>query len=576
MRLLLGEALHARPANLFVRVASQFAASSTVTFGGKTVSAKSILDVLALGAAQGATIELAAHGADADAALDALRALVEANFNADLVPETGSAAVEGIAVGPAVLFVSPAESGVDLDPVIRFRRAREGLRELMARLPVAERELFEPELPILDELEVRVLQRMKDGSGFADAVLEATTGGRTDLLHDARVRLLSDGASTLALQTEPCILIAAELPPSLVATLPPSVVGILSARAQGEGALPQRGTGDTSHAAILARSRGIPLAFVGDEILSQIDDGDLVVLDTTESPARVWLSPSEALLRDARARRESLAREQTQRTAQASALAQHLSTSLRVNVSHPDEPIPEHARGVGLVRTELVFAAHPTEPTVSQQAAVYTKLVRAAAGHPVTIRLFDAGGDKPLQFLGGATAQERGAALLLCHEPLLRRQLMAISEAAAQGPARALIPLCRDARDVERVRELGPPGLSVGAMIETREAVACIDEIAATADFLSIGTNDLTASVLGENRAATERGLEPAVREAIERVVASAHRHGREITVCGELSAHEEGSRWLVGIGVNALSVAVPSFYRVALLLSDTKKRGPS
>ena len=247
-----------------------------------------------------------------------------------------------------------------------------------------------------------------------------------------------------------------------------------------------------------------------------------------------------------------------------------------MNVSHPDEPIPEHARGVGLVRTELVFAAYPTEPTVPQQAAVYTKLVRSASGHPVTVRLFDAGGDKPLHFLGGPTALERGAALLFHHEDLLTRQLLAIGEAAAEGPARALIPLCRDARDVERVRQLGPPGLSVGAMIETREAVDCIDEIAATADFLSIGTNDLTASVLGETRAATERGLEPAVRDAIERVVAAARRHGREITVCGELSAHEEGARWLVGIGVNALSVAVPSFHRVALLLSDTEKRGPS
>jgi phosphoenolpyruvate-protein kinase (PTS system EI component) len=100
-------------------------------------------------------------------------------------------------------------------------------------------------------------------------------------------------------------------------------------------------------------------------------------------------------------------------------------------------------------------------------------------------------------------------------------------------------------------------------MIETAEAAAAVASIAAAADFVSIGTNDLTASVLGSARAGADRGLEPAVVDAVRSIVAGARAHGREVTVCGELAAHPEGARVLVSLGVSALSVAVPAFERV-------------
>lgn len=566
MRLVLPDALHARPADLLVRVARGFASSVTVIRAGKRADAKSILEVLGLGAALGESVDVEVVGADAEACAAAVERLVRANFDADLVPDTGVAGVAGIAIGRAAVIEEDASHGREVDVGERFAAARASLGALLASLPPHERALFEPEAGILDELEPRVATRVLAGEPFGAAVAAETGVTTSDLFLDARGRLLAGAldvhAAKLGALTEDAVLVASSLAPSLVAALPARVVGIVSGIGDDAHAR-AHGTGDTSHAAILARSRGIPLAFVGDEVVASIPEGDRVVVDTTTSPARVWIEPSERLLAEARARKTALAAEARAAEKRATELAARAPVQVRVNLSRADEGIPAAAAGVGLVRTELVFAAHRAAPTEDEQASAYAAIARSARGRPVVVRLFDAGGDKPLGWLASPDPELRGAALLFAHEAALATQLRAIARARSEGDAKALLPLARSAADVARVRALAPAGLPVGAMIETREAALAVDAIAEAADFVSLGTNDLTASILGAARGGAERGLDPAVWSAIEAVVRAAKVRGKDVTVCGELAAHPEGSRRLAAIGVTALSVAVPAFARV-------------
>lgn len=574
MKLVLPDALHARPANLLVRVASEHAASARIALGGKVADAKSIIDVLALGAARGAEIELQVSGDGAAECERALVALVEANFDADLVPDTGEGAVAGVAVGRARVLDDAPPADDDAPITERFARARRELTDLVGALPERERALFVPELAILSELEPRVRARVEAGEALRDAVVAETNVTQTDLFLDVRARLLGDLPVAHAGDGAEIVVVARVIAPSLVASLPPAVVGLVS----GRGDAAAHGSGGTSHAAILARSRGIPMAFVGDDVVDTIPDGDMVVLDTTQSPARVWVEPSAKLLAEARSRRAELARAEESRRARLADLAARSPVAVRVNVSAASEPIPEGAAGVGLVRTELVFATSRRAPTSAEQGAIYRAITAAARGAPVTIRLFDAGGDKPIAWLASDGGELRGVALLFEHEPVLVDQLAAIASARAAGPARALVPLVASAEDVRRVRALAPPGLPIGAMIETREAVAELDAIASASDFLSIGTNDLTASILGAPRAAADKGLDPRVLRAVAEIVRVARAHGREVTVCGELAAHSEGGRRLASLGVTALSVAVPAFASVleGLAASPTPEGAPT
>jgi multiphosphoryl transfer protein len=574
-RVLLPDALHARPANLLVRLAQRFKAAVAVKKGDRSANAARILEVLSLGAAKGDEIELVATGDDALAAMSALAELVERGFSSDLVPEEASAAVEGIAIGRAAVILSEAAplsdpsspSAPDDRASVRaaFARAASELRALVASLPPREAQLFEPEVHILDELEPAVLRRMDDGERAADALDAATQGARTDLILDARARVLEALASGAegalrrfdALEAD-AILVTDALTPSLVAVLPAAVVGLI-ATSEDADAHP---VGFTSHAAILARGRGLPLAYVAPHVAAAIADGELVVVDTTGAPASVWVSPSDGLITAARARRaDHLARESDLARAEAAPL-DHLGITVRVNVSSVHDALPAGAQGVGLLRTELVFAGHHAPPSEAEQLAAALAVAARAQGEPVTARLFDAGGDKPLAWLPAPSddPDARGMALLFANPDVLAAQVRALARAAERAPVRILLPLVRSPRDVEAIRELAGPGTPIGAMIETPEAVDAVDDIARASDFVCVGTNDLSAALLGQSREVAVLSREPRLFREIARIVAGAHAAARTVTVCGELAGDPAGARALVGLGVDALSVSPPRF----------------
>jgi phosphoenolpyruvate-protein kinase (PTS system EI component) len=497
------------------------------------------------------------------------------------MPEPGSPVVEGIAIGRAIVWESdpapenvvrtPAQERVRLERAIL--RATRGVEELVRLLGSAEAELFGPEIEILRELEPLLLAKVDAGMPAEEAVNEATSQVSTDLLVDARARLI-DGlgyaqrsvGSLLEGRDGDRVLITAALTPSVVASLPARVVGIVAASEEGE-----RATGAMSHAAILARGRDIPLAFVAPGVALAIRNDDIVVLDATVSPASIWVSPDDSIAREAHERREVRMLMRAEEEASVAAPLSHLGLEVHVNVGSRYERFPASADGIGLLRTELVFSEHASAPSEGEQFGALLAIAAPLGRAPLVVRLFDAGGDKPLPWLLAPreAVAARGIELLFMHPVLLDTQLRAIVRAADHINARVLLPLVTGPADVEQVRARSRGKVPVGAMIETPAAVEQIDAIAAVSDFVCIGTNDLFAMVTGRDRADCTLSLDTRALSMVERIVTAAHAHGRRVTVCGELAGDPHSARILVGLGVDAISVAAVRFAKVKFSLRD-------
>jgi phosphoenolpyruvate-protein kinase (PTS system EI component) len=330
--------------------------------------------------------------------------------------------------------------------------------------------------------------------------------------------------------------------------------------------------GPNSHAAIVARSLGIPL-LVGVEPaaldhpdgVSVVVDGDAIVVhpDPGEQAA------AEEAVRAARRRREILA---AQRQLPASTLDGHRVT-LRANVASAVEAraaLAGHADGVGLLRTELPFLDATDWPTEAQHAAVLGPILRALQGKPVTVRTLDYADDKLPPFLArGRTGRlGRGLPLMLAEPDAFARQFRAIMRAGAGCDLRIMIPMVATVEELQACQQIlelaaadldvAPP--SLGVMIELPEAVAAVDELARQADFLSIGSNDLTGAILGLDRRdpMLTPGLaaHPLVLRAIAGTIEAAHRHGKQVSVCGDAAADPLVIPLLVGLDCDILSVA--------------------
>jgi multiphosphoryl transfer protein len=497
-------------------------------------------------------------------------------------PEVGSPAVDGIAIGGAVVWASDPQprsvAGTVKEERVRLasalRRATRGVEDLVRLLPPAEAELFVPEAAILAELGPLLLGRIEGGATAEDAVNEATSQVSTDLLLDARARLL-DGLDHSQRSVESLlegregnrVLVIETLTPSVVASLPARVVGIVAA---SDGTA-QSGGEYNSHAVILARGRGIPLAFLPSNVVLSIADDDTVVLDTTGNVASVWVAPGESIIAEEQRRQEEWILGRAQEEAKVAAPLEHLGLEVHVNVGSIHERFPASAEGIGLLRTELVFSDHTRASSEVEQFAALRAIAAPVGSAPVVVRLFDAGGDKPLAWLQApaSSPRARGVELLFMHPGLLDTQLRAIVRAAEHVSVRVLLPLVTCAGDVERIRALSHGKLAVGAMIETPAAVHQIDEVAAAADFICIGTNDLFAMVTGRDRADSTVAFDTRALRMIERVIAVAHVRARKVSVCGEMAGDPHGARILVGLGVDAISVATARFAKVKISLRE-------
>ncbi|MCF2528315.1 putative PEP-binding protein [Yinghuangia soli] len=356
-------------------------------------------------------------------------------------------------------------------------------------------------------------------------------------------------------------------------------------------AVSERG-GPTGHLAVVARALGIPLvlgadvgALRGAGTQRVLVDGDrgLVVLD----PVVRDVVPDFSVSRDqAGSAQDAEVRPVATRDGH--------RVCVYANVGGHREAVAARtlgAEGVGLLRTELPFLAADHWPDAEEHAAALAPLLRDGPDGPVTVRTLDFAADKRPPFLtrapygpgapigpgGPDDPGDPGDPGDARSDTLLRTQFHGILTAAATAsrPVRIMVPMVADAADFARCRRvltgvchrLGVPAPQFGAMVELPGAVADADALAAAADFLSLGTNDLTAALLGlardDPRLTPDRAAEPAVLHAVRRVAECAHARGLPVSVCGDAAADPRVLPLLVGLGIDALSVAPPALERV-------------
>jgi phosphoenolpyruvate-protein kinase (PTS system EI component) len=390
------------------------------------------------------------------------------------------------------------------------------------------------------------------------AIPDETLAARADDVRSVgrrAARLAADG-DTGPPAAGDTVLVADDLGPADVAELQAGVQAVALA-----------GGGATAHAAIVARSLGVPMvAGLGPTAL-ELAEGELAVVDGGAGTLLVGagVETLDAARAAARSRHAARGRAAARRNVPAET-TDGRRIAVLANVSGPAElriALGAGAEGVGLLRTELAFLQSRTWPTEGQHRRALEPVLRRLGGRPATVRVLDFGGDK-LPPCAGA-AQERGIALLLRHPEALDAQLRAILRAAGDADVRVLVPLVESPGQLDactaalrRAAEaVGLPLPALGPMVETPRATAAAPALARRADFLSIGTNDLTAATLGFDRFADSGGPahHPCVLREVARTIEAAHEARIAVEVCGEAAGDPIALPLLVGLGVDELSV---------------------
>ena len=402
---------------------------------------------------------------------------------------------------------------------------------------------------------------------------------RTNDLMEVETRLLRalERGKTAA-QIEPNAIVVAD---TLTAT------DLLRLHEQGMLACVTTGGGRHSHVSILARALHVPAVVGAEEETDAVETHDRAVIDG--EAGRLIVHPSAGTLdqyRRRRARQQSLRAEQARSASVPAETADGHAVPIQANVEFEEELqiLGEYgAEGIGLLRTEVLFLSRPAGAfTEDEQVAVYRKAARAAHPHAATVRLLDLGGDKSFS-QGPAEANPslgwRGIRLLLDRpDELLRPQVRALLRANTEGALRVLLPMVTHLDEVRRVRSViqeeadrlshedtaHDANLPVGAMVEVPATALQARAFAEAADFLSIGTNDLTQYVLAVDRtndrvASRYDPLHPAVLTLVRRTAAAGRDTGTPVAVCGESAGDLYAVPLLIGLGVTALS-ASPSY----------------
>jgi phosphoenolpyruvate-protein phosphotransferase (PTS system enzyme I) len=356
--------------------------------------------------------------------------------------------------------------------------------------------------------------------------------------------------------------------------MPPSV--FLSTDWRGGGLVLRRGS-PSSHVAILARSRSVPM-LVGIDV-DDLESGADVVLDA--HMGALIVHPDHAL----RAEYDRRLAEQTEERQQAASFNGPVFTAsgepvqIMINVTGLAELggiDPSRVDGIGLMRTEFLFQEREELPTEDQQYQIYRQMAEWAAGKPVTIRTLDAGGDKPIAGLTVAGDLNpflgvRGVRLSLRRLDVFRPQLRALARAAVAGNLKVMIPMVTVPEELDQCRALFRQAVDelcregreaalppLGMMVEVPAAALNIEDF--NADFYSIGSNDLiqyvAAASRDESQLADLARPSRAIFNLIKLVVDHASRYGREASLCGDLAGEPAQVAALLDQGLRILSVA--------------------
>jgi phosphotransferase system enzyme I (PtsI) len=411
--------------------------------------------------------------------------------------------------------------------------------------------------------------------------------GRAADLRDLRDRVLRQLTGEVEEVLPAGAIIAAE-------DIPPS--RFLSTDWRGGGLVLERGS-PTSHVAILARSRAVPM-IVGVRI-AELQTGQEALLD---GDSGVLILDPDAATRlafdERRAAQTKRRREEAAWRGAPAITGDGERVQVMINVADPAELNdldPAESDGIGLVRTELLFHGRERLPDEEEQFASYRRLLEWAGPRPVTIRTLDAGGDKPIPgltrlgetnpFLG-----VRGVRLSLRRPDVFRVQLRALARAAPAGNLKVMIPMVTTAEEMRRCGALlneAVAGLRgegrkaelppLGMMVEVPAAALSIEDF--DVDFYSIGSNDLLQYVAAASRddpelaelARPSRALLSLVRAVVDR----ARSTGREVSLCGDLGGDPKHIPALLDQGLRTLSVAPAALASVKATIARYRRTSP-
>ena len=399
-----------------------------------------------------------------------------------------------------------------------------------------------------------------EGFGAVEEMFKAIggyQGERAADLHDVGQRVIADlmgvPAPGVPVSDTPFVLVAEDLSPADTAGLDlDKTLAIVTS--QG---------GPTSHTAILARARGI-VAVVSAAGADDLKNGETVIVNAAESTITTEPSDEQVAAAEAAKARELRGKP--------GATKDGYHIPLLANVGKPSDgktALEYGAEGVGLFRSEFLFIGNAEPPSVEEQTKAYAELLAQFPGKKVVIRMLDAGADKPLPFLTPEDEPNpalglRGLRTLRTHMNVLEGQLKALAAADAQTDADlwVMAPMVADAHEAAYFVKLGKSfGLKkVGVMAEVPSIALMADQVAKVADFVSIGTNDLTQYTLAADRtlgsvANYQTAWHPAVLRAIKLIADAGNANGMPVGVCGEAAADPDLAVVLTGIGVNSLSM---------------------
>ncbi len=390
------------------------------------------------------------------------------------------------------------------------------------------------------------------------------------------------------------ILGAESLRPSDAALIQPArFAGIFTAEGGADG-----------HTAVMLRALGLPAVLGAEGTLAGTAPGTIAIIDG--DTGEIILNPVLASLEAARRKlaeqtriKRSLARLQRLPSVTRCGLAVQLQANLELPFELP-MIASSGAHGIGLLRSEFIFMNRETLPDEDTQARIYTSIVEAMDGDPVTIRVLDWGSDKEVEALAryqpavlepNPALGLRGIRLLLRHQAILETQLAAIIRAGAAGPVRIMLPMVSLAAEVVEARAclqrvwrrlkrrrniLLPDTLPpLGIMVETPASALAAPVLAKYADFFAIGTNDLTMYTLAADRALPAGSklydpLEPAVLRLIHLTATFAQAAGIPVSLCGELASRPQAVPLLLGLGIRQLSMHGNAIPRVKQAIRGT------
>jgi phosphotransferase system enzyme I (PtsP) len=359
--------------------------------------------------------------------------------------------------------------------------------------------------------------------------------------------------------------------------------------------------GPTSHVSIVARALGIPAVGEIANATGLVDSGDAIIVDG--SSGEVHVRPS-ADIENAYAERVRLrARRQAQYralrdkpccTKDGEPVSLMLNAGLLVDLPHIEDT---GAAGIGLFRTELQFMVSPSFPRTTEQRALYRAVLDAAGTRPVTFRTLDIGGDKVLPYMRSFEEENpalgwRAIRLGLDRPGLLRSQIRALLKAAGGRELKVMFPMIATVGEFDQARELVerelthlrrhghelPERVEVGTMLEVPSLLFQLDELLSRVDFLSVGSNDLMQFLYAADRGNARVSdrfdpLSAPVLRALQTVVEAGRRHGKPVTLCGELASKPIGALALVAIGYRSLSLTPSALGPVKAMLLELNCR---